>query len=407
MKIHLITVILVCVMVLASVSAYAGNYDYIDPSILNGSDELPWITLVAVNDAPAWDDMTMDMLFLEQTGEKYAVPEDPAQRVDWMRDIYENKTGGKGDFALAKCSEEDFLRAAYDLDEWTFYNYQFHRYSDYTRIMIDGLTAYVYWSTGTDGIQHGAKAVYDVETGMYTVTEFNLLTMDGSPSDAIAAAYFGYLRNTCNYAVETQSDNLLFRAEPSGEAEIIAKIPKGGEVSSIFDYVYHADNGYDYVPARYDMNDRSYYGWIAMEYLGMNDRVDAITWVGRKPTDLEYPSAAEIMEAEGKEAVSLEVTVANEPTGGETFKEDEQVIFVISAMNNTFTTIDRAELADVDDVVVSLPWRQTTVIEVGHVVTADEAAAGSFEQAFSMTWTDDAGEHCVDSDTLTIPVSAE
>ena len=242
---------------------------------------------------------------------------------------------------------------------------------------------------------------------MYTVTEFNLLTMDGSPSDAIAAAYFGYLRNTCNYAVETQSDNLLFRAEPSGEAEIIAKIPKGGEVSSIFDYVYHADNGYDYVPARYDMNDRSYYGWIAMEYLGMNDRVDAITWVGRKPTDLEYPSAAEIMEAEGKEAVSLEVTVANEPTGGETFKEDEQVIFVISAMNNTFTTIDRAELADVDDVVVSLPWRQTTVIEVGHVVTADEAAAGSFEQAFSMTWTDDAGEHCVDSDTLTIPVSAE
>lgn len=94
MKKHLIAVILVCVLMLAA-SAYAGYYDYIDPSILNGAEELPWITLVSVNDTPAWDEMTMDMLFLEQTGEKYAIPEDPAQRAGWMDDIYENKTGGK------------------------------------------------------------------------------------------------------------------------------------------------------------------------------------------------------------------------------------------------------------------------------------------------------------------------
>lgn len=396
-------------MLICGVCACAEEmYNYIDPSIVIGADEIPWVTITAKNDQPMDNGQHIaDKVFLDGTGTKIPMPEDPNEWAAWLDDICMNKTEGKGDLAFCKYANEDFLRILYEVDDTLYSIYQRHVYSDYTRIMISGLKGYVYWSTGSDGIQHGAKVVYDEETGIFTVSEFNLLTMDGSFTDVMAAAYFGYLRYTCNYRVETQSGNLLLREEPSSDGKVLAKIGKGKEIDAIFDYTYTADNGYDYVPVRYKEKENLIYGWVALDYLGMNDRVDAITWVGRRPMELEYPSAVEFMQAEGKEAISLEVTIENEPANGEAFKEDEQVLFVINAVNNTFATIDRAELVDVDDVIISIPWRQASVIEVGHVVTADEASAGSFEQVFSMIWTDNAGEQSVTSDALTISTCIE
>lgn len=407
MKKRITAAILACAMaMLAAVSLANEAYNYIDPSIVIGADRIPWVTVAAKNDQPMNDgETTGDKVFLDETGEKIAMPEDPDEWAAWLDDICVNKTNGKGDLAFCKMADEGHLRVLNEVDDTLYMDYTRHEYSDFTRVWIKGLKAYLYWNTDTDGVQRGAKVVYDDETGIFTVSEFNMLTMDGSYDDVMAAVYFGFIRYSCNYKANTQTTGLFLREVPSGEGTILANIPKGAEIDAIYDYSYPGDNGYDYSPVRYKIGKEMVYGWVARDFLGMNDHADAITWIGRVPTELEYPSAEEIIAAEGLEPVAVAVTVGNDPANGEFFTEGENILFKVETRNNTFTGIARAEITDEragGDMVFTVPWRSGRIAEYEYTVTAQDAAAGYVEQISSVVWTDDVGEHT----TVSEPVRA-